>query len=215
MPQSQFYHKGAFRGIDLPMLLMSPRNAIVDFDNFTQLQVTDGNTLGGYISTADAGGTLIQEFQDPGIALQIGTDGDDNDGSFLGRQTAVGAFDVSLNSNRRVAFESRFKVVQGAEVAIFVGLAEAGLDQDLIVDSENMSEDADDAFHTYGFQFDGAKTLYWFYDYKQIGESTLVAAEFADGQALTPTFAVKTGEAVEKDLTVWSWQAAQLLLESD
>ena len=253
MPKSHYYHKGAFRGIDLPMLLMQPGCAIVDYDHFTQLQVTNGNTLGGYISTVDAGGSLIQEWQDPGIALQIGTAGGDNDGSFLARQTAVGAFDVSLNSNRRVAFEARFKAVQGAEIGFFVGLAEAGLDQDLIVDStgaiqdkdvigfhavmhatsvdidgiyrieggskvvgaENMSQDVDDVFHTYGFQFDGADQLYWFYDYKEVGVSTLTAATVADGEALTPTFCVKTGEGVEKDLTVWSWQAAQLLLESD
>jgi hypothetical protein len=241
------------QGIDLAIAMSEPQEYINDGDDFTQLQVTNGNTVGGYISTVDAGGTLIQEAQLPGIAVQIGTDGDDNDGSFLARQTAVGAFDITINSGRRLAFESRFKVVQGAEVGIFVGLAEAGLDQDLIVDSTGaiqdkdvigfhclmnatdvdidcvtrieggtainaattITEDEDDDFQIYGFRFDGAETIHWYVDNVEIATQTIAAATFPTGEALTPTFCIKTGEAVEKDLTIDYWRCVQNLLSTD
>ena len=251
----QFYKKGALAGIDLAQARVESGGAIVDGDNFTQLQVTNGNTLGGYISTVDAGGAMIQEALLPGVALKYSTDGDQDDGSFLARQTAVGIFDITLNSGREVAFQSRFKVVEGALVAIFVGLAEAGLDQDIVADvgsngeiankdvcgfhcmmhatdvdidgivrieggaktigATTMTEDADDTFHTYGFRFDGATTLSWFVDDELFATQELAAATFPTGEALTPTFCIKTGAAVIKSLTIWDWVCVELLLEAD
>jgi len=247
------FQKGALHDINLARAASDPKYAIYDGDFFTKLGVTNGNTLGGYISTVDAGGTLVLEAQTPGIALQIGTDGDDNDDSFLARQPAIGAFDITLNSGRVVAYECRAKVVQGAEVAVFFGLAQPGLGANTLVDStgalgdfdfvgfhaamhatdvnidgvvrlsgaaatalaEDLSEDEDDAFNTYGFRFDGGTKLEWYFNNEKIATQTLAAASCPTGQALTPIFDVKTGEAVEKDLTIDYWQCVEMLLAGD
>lgn len=131
------FHKGAMHGINLARAMTESRYAIYDGDFFTQLRATaTAGSLGGYITSVDGTSTLILEAQLPGIAMKMGTEGSANDDAIsLHRQPAVGAFDIKLNSGRVLAFESKFKVVQGTDVGIFVGLAEAGLDNDIVVDS--------------------------------------------------------------------------------
>jgi len=135
------FHKGAFHGINLARAMSEPRYAIYDGDNFVTLEHVLETLSGGYDSTGtDTGGTMILEAQLPGTALQIGTDGDQDDGSYITpvagvTDNMIGAFDITLNSGRVLAFESKFKIVQGALVGIFVGLGEgADSDHDLVTD---------------------------------------------------------------------------------
>ena len=137
------FHKGAFTGINLARAMSEPAYAIYDGDNFVTLPHTFGNIIGGYDSTgSDAtSGTAILVSEIPGVALELTTDDDTNDGIYISRQTGatdnmIGPFDITLNSGRVLAFESKFKVVQGTDVAIACGLGEYGnSDQDTLVDT--------------------------------------------------------------------------------
>lgn len=138
------FQKGVFKGINLARAMSEPQYAIYDGDFFMQLDNTPAESSGGYITEEDGTATLIQEAQLPGIALKMGTHGSAaHDALFMARQTAVGAFDITLDSGRVLAYESKFKVVQGIYVGIFVGLAEASLDHDIIADTTGAVADKD------------------------------------------------------------------------
>ena len=134
------FHKGALYGINLARAISDPKYAIYDGDFFTTMAHTSVAAVGGYNSTGADAGAIATVALLPGIALKITTGAGDKNGHYMARQNnvdtgLVGAFDLTIGSGRVLAYESRFKVVEGTEVAIFVGLAEAGaLDHDLLTD---------------------------------------------------------------------------------
>lgn len=176
------FHKGAFAGINLARAMSEPRYAIYDGDNFVTLEHTHGGTLGGYDSYgSDANSaTMVLKAQLPGIALEITTDNDTDDGSYLSRQTGatdalIGPWDITIDSGRVLAFESKFKIVQGTDVAIAIGLGEYGnSDQDTLVDTSGALIDEDFigfhcAAHTTDVDIDGVTRI--------SGGSMIVGAE--------------------------------------
>ena len=258
MTTSRFL-KGAMYGIDLAIAATEPAEYIYDGDDFTQLQMTaaDG-ALGGYITSGQGTPTAAQIALTPGIALQIGTSGNaDHDSIFMTRQTSVGAFDITINSGRFVAYETRFRINQGVEVGLFFGLCQpddtpptedtllandTGIlgdfdsvgfhalihETDVDIDgvtrlkggdtqtgADTMTEDEDALFNTYGFRFDGGNEIEWFLNNESFDKQIILAAEFPTGQALVPTWSVKTGETVAKNVKIDYWACVQALLSSD
>jgi hypothetical protein len=59
----------------------------------------------------------------------------------------------------------------------------------------------DTNFHTYGWEYDGAAYIKFYIDDVQISTMDASATYLPDA-ALTPTFAIKNGEAVAKTMTV-------------
>jgi len=84
-----------------------------------------------------------------------------------------------------------------------------------VVGADTLTEDDDNVFNRYGFRFDGGETITWFLNGVRIGTSTITAATFPTGEALTPIFVIKTGEAVEKQFSCEYWQCVELLGPAD
>jgi len=244
-----YFKKGALHDIDLHEAMVNKDYAIYDHDSFVKLENTFGNTVGGYAMTADAGGAIALVGLAPGTVVAVNCDGDDNDALIMQRQGSAAPFSIELNSGKEVAFEAKMAIVSGGEVGVFIGLAEAGLDQDILVDdtgaiqdkdvigfhaaahatdvdvdgiyrieggsavtgADTMTEDDDGEYNTYGFRFDGKTTITWYLDDAEVGTSTLTAATFPSDEALTFTFAIKTGEAAEKAVRIDDWTCVQLV----
>ena len=160
------FQKGALHDIDLAIARTEFSEYICDGDDFTQLQaIGTAGSIGGYITDVDGTSTLTQVALLPGVCASLATEGAAAaDAIFLARQTAVGAFDITINSGRKLAYESRFMVLQGTDVGIFVGLAEAGLDNDIVVDNDGLiaSKDAIGftcAMHATDVDIDGVTRL--------------------------------------------------------
>ena len=245
--------KGSMQNIDLAIAATEPSEFINDGDDFLTLNNSTNEAAGGYIVNGDGTETLIQTFLDPGIGITAGADSSDDSAFFMARNTAVGAFDITINSGRRVAYEMRLRINQATEVGLFIGLAEAGLDDDIVTDATgaladkdaigfhvlmdaanvdvdavtrieggtainaitSMTETETNLFNTYGFRFDGAETLYWYLNNEVVAKQTLAAATFPTGEALTPIFCIKNGEAVIKSFKLDYWRVVQGLLSSD
>jgi len=165
MTTSRFL-KGAMYGIDLAIAATEFSEYLYDGDDFMQLQATGAaGSLGGYIEEEDGDSTLTQVALLPGICASLATAGAATDDAiFLARQTAVGAFDITIDSGRKLAFESRFMVLDGTDIGIFVGLAEAGLDHDIVVDGDGLIADVDAvgftcAMHATDVHIDGVTRL--------------------------------------------------------
>ncbi len=125
MSTSRFI-KGAMHGIDLAIAATEYAEYINDGDNFTDFDNDTNESEGGYIISGQGTETVELTALLPGIALTIGTEGGGTtDSFFMTRQLAVGAFDITINSGRRVAFETRFRVNQADEIGLFLGLCQA------------------------------------------------------------------------------------------
>jgi hypothetical protein len=134
MSKGTYFHKGALHGINLARAMSEPHHFIYDGDNFSQLQATGADgALGGYITSGAGTEVLTQVALLPGVCANLETGVADNDSCMITRQTLVGAFDITIGSGRELAFESRFMVLQGSYVGIFVGLADATATEDALV----------------------------------------------------------------------------------
>lgn len=138
-----YFNRGALKDIDFREAVVNKNYGIADFDNFVVLENTFDATVGGYVSTGDTGGSVALVGLAPGSVLNWETGAADNDGNILQRQGSAAAFDIDLNSGRRVAYEARLAIVSGGEIAFFFGLAEEGLTKDLIVNDGATLEDKD------------------------------------------------------------------------
>jgi len=81
--------------------------------------------------------------------------------------------------------------------------------------ADTMTEDEDALFNTYGFRFDGYETIDWYLNNEKFDSQTIVAATFPTGEALLPTWSVKTGESVAKNVKIDYWKCIQDLLSGD
>ena len=248
--------KGAMKGIDLAIAATEPSEYIYDGDNFTDFDNDTDESEGGYIITGQGAETAAQIALLPGIALQIGTEGAGTTDSFhMTRQTAVGAFDFTIDSGRRLAYETRFRVNQADEIGLFFGLAQAATitEDNLLTDDTGvlglyslvgfhalisatevvvdgvsgilagatqtganaMTDTETGLFNTCGFRFDGYETIDWYLNNEKFATQTIVAATFPTGESLLPTWSVKGGETVAKNVKVDYWTCVQDLLSSD
>lgn len=253
MSTSRFL-KGALHGIELAIAKSEPSEYIYDGDDFMQLDHTPAESSGGYISTEVNTAVMVQTALLPGMCLTAQTDGTDLDALLITRQQAIGGFDITIGSGRRLAYEIRLRVNQATETALFAGLCTSGpavLDllaintgilgnfdaigfhalsaaAEVVIDgvtrilggatqtgADAMTDTETDLFNTYGFQFDGNKTIEWFLNNESVGTQTIAAATFPTGQSLIPMFSIKTGESVEKSMKIDYWVCVQDLLSSD
>ena len=255
-----YFHKGAMHGINLARAMTEPQCFIYDGDFFSQFDNDTNESEGGYIISGAGTETAVLTSMVPRQVLTVGTGQTDNNSFFMTRQSAVGAFDITIGSGRKVAYETRLRINEGSEIAIFAGLCQAATvtEDTLVADNtgilgnfdtigihclmhatdvdvdgvsrilggatqtgaDTMTEDADAVFHIYGFQFDGNKTITWFVDNAVFSTQTIVAATFPTGEALVPTWTVKTGDATGDATAVRSikidyWQCVELLLSED
>jgi len=125
MTTSRFL-KGAMKGIDLAIAATEPSEYIYDGDDFMQMDHEPAESSGGYISTEVSTAVMTQTALLPGMCVTLETDGTDLDALLLTRQQAVGAFDITIDSGRRLAYEIRLRVNQATETALFVGLCTSG-----------------------------------------------------------------------------------------
>ena len=255
MTTSRFV-KGAMQGIDLGIAATEFSEYIYDGDSFVTFDNDTNESEGGYIISGQGAETVELTALLPGIALTVGTEGaGTQDSFFMTRQLAVGAFDITIGSGRRLAYETRFRVNQGTEIGLFLGLCQAATvtENTLLADdtgilgnfdtigfhalihatdvdvdgvsriadgatqtgADTMTEDEDALFNTYGFRFDGNKTIYWYLNNEVVATQTIVAATFPTGESLLPTWSVKGGEAAVKSIKIDYWVCAQDLLSSD
>lgn len=152
------FHKGAMHDINLARAMSEPGYAIYDGDDFMQMEITSSaGSIGGYVISGQGTQTLVQTALLPGISMTMGVSSTDDDSVFITRQTAVGPFDITINSGRIVAFESRFKVHEGLYAAIFIGLCQAATvtENTLLADSTGVLGNFDTiGFHCLGHATD-------------------------------------------------------------
>jgi hypothetical protein len=87
---------------------------------------------GGYLSYEDTGNSISNLATEVGGVIRIATDGTDNDETWLQPGTATSVLGVISNTSgadKRMIFESRFRVGSIADGAahVFIGLTEEGL----------------------------------------------------------------------------------------
>lgn len=255
MSTSRFL-KGAMAGIDLAIAASEFSEYIYDGDSFVTFDNDTNEAEGGYIITGQGTETVELTALLPGIALTCGTEGSGTtDSFFMTRQLAVGAFDITIGSGRRVAYETRFRVNHADEIGLFLGLCQAATvtEDTLLADdtgilgnfdtigyhalisasevvvqgvsriaggatqtgAAEMTTDELDLFNTYGFRFDGNKTIEWYLNNESFAKQTIAAATFATGESFLPTWSVKGGEAAVKSIKIDYWVIVEDLLASD
>jgi len=142
------HHKGAMHGINLARAATEPQHFIYDGDFFSQFDNDTNESEGGYIISGAGTETAVLTAMLPRQVLTMGTGQADNDSILMTRQTAIGAFDITIASGRQVAFETRFRVNQGSLIALFLGLADLSVTENaLVADDTGILGD----FDTIGF----------------------------------------------------------------
>jgi len=120
------FQKGALHDIDLAIAATEFSEYINDGDDFMQMDHEPAESSGGYISTEVSTAVMTQTALLPGMCVTLETDGTDLDALLLTRQQAVGAFDITIDSGRKLAYEARVRVNQATETALFFGLCTSG-----------------------------------------------------------------------------------------
>ena len=135
-------YAGVWDKINRSKARTDPRYGIWDGDDFNVVPNTVAST-GNYVLTTDAGGSEALSASSIGGVYVVTTDGDDNDETTLTRAPVAGNVKITVDSGSPVAFEARVKIVEVADLAVFIGLTEEGLGADLMTDDDGIMADKD------------------------------------------------------------------------